>query len=79
MKSNYLYPEKTDLLLKELNDKKQIVIFSVFADRYKLKPLLSGHSIGVPIYLDTNDVFELYTTITNEKENPLIIDLNTEV
>jgi hypothetical protein len=38
----------SDLKLKNLldNDKKQIVIFSIYADRYKLKLLLSEHSIG---------------------------------
>jgi hypothetical protein len=68
------------LKLKHIMDdsEKSIIMFSVFADSFSLKQMLNDSNLKMPIYLDINDNFNLFSTITNEKENPLIIDLETE-
>jgi hypothetical protein len=40
---------------------------------------ISGEgNLNVPVYLDVNDEFDLFSTITNDKENPIIIDLKNK-
>lgn len=67
----------TKLKLKQIidNNEKNVIIFSVFADSFKLNKLIEGVNLNMDIYLDINDEFGLFSTITDEKENPLIIDL----
>ena len=61
-------------LLEILNREKTIIIFSIFANRIELKLLLDQNQIDLPVYIDTKDEFLLSGKITNEKENPIIIN-----
>lgn len=64
-------------LLEILNREKTIIIFSIFANRFELKSLLEQEQIDLPpVYIDTKDEFLLSGKITNEKENPIIVDGN---
>jgi hypothetical protein len=65
---------KLETLLEKAE--KSILIFSVFADRFKLKAAATEAGINFPIYIDTNDEFDLFSTITNDSKNPLVIDMN---
>lgn len=69
------------LKLKQIidNHEKNVIIFSVFADSHKLSEIIEGVSLDMDIYLDINDVFDLFSTITDEKNNPLIIDIKKEM
>ncbi len=60
------------------DDEKHIIVFSVFADSFKLNAISGEGNLNVPAYLDVNDEFDLFSTITNDKENPLIIDLKNK-
>jgi hypothetical protein len=55
---------------------KSIVIFSVMADTSALEQLIENESNPLKIYLDFNDEFGLFTVITDDKKNPIIIDNN---
>ena len=63
--------------LKQIVDDRgrPMAIFSVFADRFKLTPILKEINVNLPIYLDVNDEFDLFSTIFNDRDSPLIIDL----
>lgn len=68
----------SQLKLKQVmdNHEKLMVIFSVFADSFKLNEIIGSADLNLDIYLDSKDNFNLFSTITNDKENPLIIDLH---
>jgi hypothetical protein len=53
-----------------------VVIFSVMADTYSLEKLARGANIGLKIYVDNNDEFDLFSMITDDKKNPIIIDIS---
>jgi hypothetical protein len=50
------------------------VIFSVMADRYELSKILLEQKLELEIYVDQNDEFGLFSVITDDKNNPIIID-----
>lgn len=50
------------------------VIFSVMADRFELSKILNEQKLGPGIYIDQNDEFGLFSVITDDKNNPIIID-----
>ena len=55
------------------DEEKILVIFSIFANRFELQPLLEENHLNIPVYIDNRDEFLLSTKITNEKKNPVII------
>jgi len=56
------------------NRNKSIIIFSVMADTFSLEGLTRAENIDFKIYVDTNDEFDLFSIITDEKKNPIMID-----
>ena len=50
------------------------VIFSVIADRFELSNILNEQKLELEIYVDQNDEFGLFSVITDDKDNPIIID-----
>ncbi len=61
--------------LKEILDSnKSVVIFSVLANSFELAPLLEENPVRIPLYLDTKDVFGLFSIITDDRENPIEIE-----
>ena len=46
------------------------------ADTYSLEKLARGANIGLKIYVDNNDEFDLFSMITDDKKNPIIIDIS---
>jgi hypothetical protein len=66
-----------NLKLKQILDgsEKAVIIFSVFADSFSLNEILDESDLKMPVYLDLKDEFDLFSIITNDRENPIIIDL----
>lgn len=64
------------LRLQQIIDshEKHIILFSIFADSSSLIKLIASNNFKVQIYLDIYDEFDLFSVITNDKENPLVID-----
>lgn len=54
---------------------KNIIIFSVMANSYKLEPIIRESNLTLPVYLDSTDKFNLFSTITDDRQNPVIIDI----
>ncbi len=51
-----------------------IIIFSVMADRFELGNILNEQKLKLEIHLDQNDEFGLFSVITDDNNNPVIID-----
>jgi hypothetical protein len=51
-----------------------VLVFSVMADSFELSRVLQEQKISLPVYLDKNDEFDLFSVITDEKNNPVIIE-----
>ena len=65
----------SNIKLKQILDPGEIVlIFSVIADSFELGRVLQEQKIDLRVLIDQNDEFSLFSTITDEKNNPLIID-----
>jgi hypothetical protein len=66
-----------NLKLKQILDdsEKAMIIFSIFADSISLNEILGESDLKMPVYVDSSDEFDLFSTITNDRENPIIIDL----
>jgi hypothetical protein len=58
-----------------LDEEKQVLVFSVFADSFALRKILRPDN-NLDIYLDTHDELDLMSVFVDEKVNPLIIDAN---
>jgi hypothetical protein len=54
---------------------KNIIIFSVMANSYELEPIIRESNLTLPVYLDSTDKFNLFSTITDDRQNPVIIDI----
>lgn len=54
---------------------KSIIIFSVMANRYELGPIIRESNLTLPVYLDSTDKFNLFSTITDDRQSPVIIDI----
>lgn len=52
------------------------IVFSVYGNSFELHPLIKEYKIHVPIFLDKNDEFNLFSVITEEINNPIIISVN---
>ena len=50
------------------------VIFSVMADRFELSSILNEQRLKLELFIDQNDEFGLFSFITDDKNNPVIID-----
>lgn len=62
--------------LKDILDgSKSAVFFSVLANSFQLSPVFDANPINIPLYLDINDQFGLFSVITNDRQNPIEIDL----
>lgn len=62
----------SELKLRQLLDsKKELVIFPIFADESELRPVVKDAKLELPVYVDYNDQFELFSIITG-KNNKLI-------
>lgn len=57
-----------------LDDKKEMVIFPIFADESELQPIVKSEQLSLPVYIDYNDQFELFSVITGEKNKMLTIE-----
>jgi hypothetical protein len=65
----------SNIKLKQILDPGEILlIFSVMADRFELGRVLHEQKIDLRVLIDQNDEFGLFSVITDEKNNPLIID-----
>lgn len=58
-----------------LDEEKQVLVFSVFADSFALRKILRPDN-NMDIYLDTHDELDLMSVFVDEKVNPLIIETN---
>ena len=65
----------SNIKLKQILDPGEImIIFSVMADSFELGRVLQEQKIDLRVLIDQNDEFNLFSIITYEKNNPLIID-----
>lgn len=65
----------SDLKLRQvLNSGKTLVIFPIFANESQLKDIIDKEKINLPIYLDYNDRFDLFSIITSPNDKFIVIE-----
>ncbi len=62
-------------LKKILDGDKSVVIFSVLSSSFQLSQILEESPVNIPLYLDINDEFGMFSIITDDRKNPVEIDL----
>lgn len=60
-------------LMGILDEKKILMIFSVFANRVELEGVMKESQTNFPVLIDSDDMFLLASKLTDEKENPVVI------
>jgi len=57
-----------------LDQKASVLIMPIMSDSFQLEEYLRESGLTIPVYLDNNDEFSLFSVITDEKKNPIIIE-----
>jgi hypothetical protein len=58
-----------------ISKEEEIVIFSFYANEHELKQMIEENHIGKDnLFIDSEDNFDLFRFITNEKNSPLVIE-----
>lgn len=63
-------------LKKILDGCRSIIVFSIMANSFELTEFIKERNLDLKIYLDTNDEFNLMSVITDDKKNPIEIDID---
>jgi hypothetical protein len=65
----------SDLKVKQILDsKKELVIFPIYAKESELIALIKKNKIDLPVYMDYNDEFNLFSIISSEKTKLIIVE-----
>ncbi len=65
----------SDLKVKQILDsKKELVIFPIYANESELRDLIKKNEIDLPVYMDYNDEFNLFSVITGKKTKLIIVE-----